>query len=176
MNIREKFFKRGRWYVKLESPFNGFSIIPFANYVWLKGNPSFEQIPKGYVIHHLDSDEQNDDISNLVLMQKHHHTAYHFKQKTIEPELKVKFDPQSITERIFFVPRKEPHIKEYKPGKFRIRFYENLDGEIKRVSLYSWQGVTLETQEVAEKVKNIIWSMKNGVADRLKTENQLGSN
>ena len=90
--------------------------------------------------------------------------------------MKVKFDPQSITERIFFVPRKEPHIKEYKPGKFRIRFYENLDGEIKRVSLYSWQGVTLETQEVAEKVKNIIWSMKNGVADRLKTENQLGSN
>ena len=83
MNIREKFFKRGRWYVKLESPFNGFSIIPFANYVWLKGNPSFEQIPKGYVIHHLDSDEQNDDISNLVLMQKHHHTAYHFKQKPL---------------------------------------------------------------------------------------------
>jgi len=77
----EKIFRKGRWYIKS----SGKWAAPFANYVWLKGNPSFKEIPAGYVIHHLDNDPLNDDISNLVLMQKHHHAPYHWKHKTIEP-------------------------------------------------------------------------------------------
>ena len=55
--------------------------MPLANYNWLMTNPGFEHVPKGYVVHHLDHNEQNDDPSNLALMAKNLHTAYHWKHK-----------------------------------------------------------------------------------------------
>lgn len=86
--ILSKTFLKGRWYLDIETKF-GHRKIPQATYIWLQGNPAFLDIPKGYVIHHLDLDPLNDDISNLALMQRHHHTAYHWKHKTIQPEIRI---------------------------------------------------------------------------------------
>jgi hypothetical protein len=65
MKIIATFFKPPRFYVKVS---NGYSekTMPRANFVWLKANPSFESIPKGYVVHHLDFDPTNDDPSNFI--------------------------------------------------------------------------------------------------------------
>ena len=113
----EKFFRKDRWYVKILS--NGKSNgMPYANYIWMKGNPAFFDIPKGYVIHHLDGDALNDDISNLVIMQKHHHSAYHWKYKIIQSEVSI--DPSVIRhEKQYFFPIREPKIYPHRKG-FRI--------------------------------------------------------
>lgn len=83
--IKETFIRRNRFFVRTTD--NG--TLPRANYVWLKSNPSFKEIPRGYVVHHLDNDQTNDDPSNLVIMYKHHHVAYHLKQKTEEVRINI---------------------------------------------------------------------------------------
>ena len=60
-----------------------------AHYVWLKGNPSFLFIPPDYVIHHLDGDPLNNDITNLVIMQKHYHISYHAKKFGLSSPVKL---------------------------------------------------------------------------------------
>jgi hypothetical protein len=70
---------QGRWVVVLEKNITK-TVMRNAHYVWLKGNPSFLFIPPDYVIHHLDGDPLNDDITNLVIMQKHYHISYHAKK------------------------------------------------------------------------------------------------
>jgi hypothetical protein len=77
--VTRKFFHNNRWFVAIKGTFNGKKRMPHANYVWLLNNPAFEDVPPGYVIHHLDADSCNDDPTNLVLMKKHLHTAYHMK-------------------------------------------------------------------------------------------------
>ena len=67
--------KEHRWYVVLDESFFSVKTMKKAVYVWLFHNPAFIQIPKGYVIHHLDHNSLNDDISNLALMQKHQHLS-----------------------------------------------------------------------------------------------------
>ncbi len=80
--IEKKFIKRNRWFVQIS--LNGRTkTVPHANYVWLKYNPTFKAIPENYVIHHLDRDSLNDDLSNLALMARPHHSAYHLKHKVI---------------------------------------------------------------------------------------------
>jgi hypothetical protein len=87
-----KILQQERWKVILDAPFNGKKTMPLAHYNWLMGNPSFSEIPKGYAIHHLDNDPLNDDISNLALIHKHHHTAYHLKYKNIETKIEYRRD------------------------------------------------------------------------------------
>lgn len=36
-------------------------------------------LKKGYVVHHLDFNRQNNDVSNLIIMLRGHHTALHVK-------------------------------------------------------------------------------------------------
>jgi hypothetical protein len=84
-----KILQQERWKVILDAPFNGKKTMPLAHYNWLMGNPSFSEIPKGYAIHHLDNDPLNDDISNLALIHKHHHTAYHLKYKILKLKLNI---------------------------------------------------------------------------------------
>lgn len=48
--------------------------VPAHRAVWMKVNGP---IPKGYVIHHLDGDGHNNDISNLALMTRGEHTTLH---------------------------------------------------------------------------------------------------
>jgi predicted nucleic acid-binding Zn ribbon protein len=42
------------------------------------------EIPKGYHIHHLDGDKQNNDIENLVLIRGEEHSSYHGKKRDQE--------------------------------------------------------------------------------------------
>lgn len=164
MKVKEKFLKTERWHVKIYSKENRSSIIPYGNYIWLKHNPSFKEIPKGYVIHHLDHDKQNDDISNLALMQRYHHTAHHFKNKIIETE--VKFTLKGIQsgikmQRSIYAPRTEPRISEYRKGKYRLRFQENLNGTSQKTYIYSWDDRPITSIEMAQKIKDKIWSNSN---------------
>lgn len=40
-----------------------------------------EEVPKGYVIHHIDRDITNNDICNLALLTPGYHTKLHLKGK-----------------------------------------------------------------------------------------------
>ncbi len=156
-NVRETFVRKGRRYVSILGPIKGRRTMPYANYVWLKGNPSFLEIPDGYVIHHLDGNELNDDISNLAIMQKHHHAAYHFKQKILKPELKLIKDSVRIQRTAYF-PLNEPKVKRKKhDGKYIVSFTERTDGKSKTVNLCSWEGKVFKTEEMAMVAKEAIW-------------------
>lgn len=88
--VTRKFLNENRWFVVFRMPFNGKKRMPLSNYVWLFENPQFEGIPSGYCIHHLDHDQINNDISNLALMKKSHHMAYHTKQNKGASSDKIK--------------------------------------------------------------------------------------
>lgn len=160
-NIIEKYLKDDRWYVKLQLPLNGKTCMPQATYVWLIGNPIFEDIPQGYVIHHLDHDQLNDDISNLALMQKHHHIAHHFKQKIILPTLKI--DPRYFgVERTAYSPISKPVLKVRKPsGRCQVRIRERIGDEIKTTHISSFMGKRFETKEQAQAFVDTIWPTRS---------------
>ncbi len=83
LEIVDKQIKKGRWQVTLSDRNGRRGKMAHYEYIWLKGNPSFRAIPPGYLIHHLDLDPLNDDVSNLALMFRHHHWAYHLKHKNV---------------------------------------------------------------------------------------------
>jgi len=158
--ITEKLFRKDRWFVKIDPDYMEAKTMPLAQYNWLLGNPAFKEIPKEYVIHHLDGDAQNDDISNLVLMQKHHHAAYHWKQKTVNP--KVTFDRRywhnGRHTQFHFQPDREPAIRyDKKAKKHYLYFRETLGGESKRRYVSVLNGRKLKTREDAEWAKAQIW-------------------
>lgn len=66
--ILEITFRKDRFFVKVKLCNGAIKTFPRYVYNWLKHNPSFKSIPKGYLIHHLDHEKTNDDPSNLVLM------------------------------------------------------------------------------------------------------------
>ncbi len=49
-----------------------------SHHIWLKNNPKRE-IPKSHVIHHIDLDPYNNDISNLEIMESIKHKKLHVK-------------------------------------------------------------------------------------------------
>jgi hypothetical protein len=151
----EKFLKKDRWYVRISS--NGSSkTMPQANYIWLKGNPAFLDIPKDYLIHHLDEDRQNDDISNLAIMQKYHHIAYHWKHKIVKPELDLAEGFIRVG-RTRYAPIREPRIYRLGDG-FRVYLREKtFEGETKGIFINRWEGKPIKTREMAEWVKSQIW-------------------
>ena len=152
--VIEKVLKKGRWYAILDQSFNGRKTMPHAHYVWLLGNPCFEEIPKGYVIHHLDYDEQNDDISNLVIMQKHHHSAHHWKQKIITPKIRV-----DLNSRLHFYPINKPSIHKRKDqdSKFIVCFVEYIGGIKKQVRVQKHNGQSFTSLKIAEKFRDNVW-------------------
>jgi len=157
--IVEKVFERGRWYAVMDKSFNGRKKMPLANYTWLKNNPAFAEIPTGYVIHHLDHNETNDDISNLALMQKHHHSAHHWKNKTIKPKVKMFGDvPGRFKMPTDYFPTTEPKIHQVKGRKrWFLYFQENVNGKNKQTKAYRYRGHQLTSIAMAEKFKNEIW-------------------
>jgi len=46
----------------------------------------YGEIPKGYVIHHIDHNWKNNDISNLQLLEKRKHASEHTKELFKNPE------------------------------------------------------------------------------------------
>ena len=62
--------KQRRW-IKVSEP----NIwIEYAKFVWIQNNGA---ISKGYVIHHIDKNTLNDDISNLALVSRKAHINIH---------------------------------------------------------------------------------------------------
>lgn len=54
-------------------PING-KRVRLHRFVWENSNG---EIPKGYAVHHIDRDKDNNDINNLKLMQLAEHIKYH---------------------------------------------------------------------------------------------------
>ena len=154
--IKEKKINRGRWMLNLR--YNGSRLYyPQAQYNWLKGNPAFADIPSDYLIHHLDGDPLNDDISNLVIMYKFHHIAYHWKNKTKIVEVKVGYNDELGTP--YKKPRLCPHKRKNGIGYFINYFVRDMDGKIKRKRLYSWKDSTV-TAENGERLIEYLWPDK----------------
>jgi len=96
-DVFETFLRSNRFFVRVKYDDGRVSTMPRANYMWLKNNPSFSTIPPSYVVHHLDWDQTNDDPSNLVIMQKYHHSAYHWKNKIKEIPINTYSESVDIT-------------------------------------------------------------------------------
>lgn len=60
----------------------------------------YGEIPKGYVIHHIDGDTKNDRIENLRCMSKSEHKKLHEKEKTV-------FASQNTEQKLFASPKTE---------------------------------------------------------------------
>lgn len=159
--ITKKLLRYGRWYVHLDVHYDEFERreVPQANVVWLACNTSFRSIPRGYVIHHLDHDKLNDDISNLVLMHGNHHTAYHKKNYNTDTEIDI--DPHLFdTARETYFPNTEPCIFQRRGTKnpwFFLSFQEIIGDVNKRITVSRWMGKRMQTREEAQMVKDLIW-------------------
>lgn len=72
-SVTERTDKQGkqRFWVKIEEP-NVW--MPRARYVWEQKNG---KIPEGLIIHHIDENPSNDDISNLAMLTKAEHAMIH---------------------------------------------------------------------------------------------------
>lgn len=170
-NIQETVLKRGRFYVRVPSSkhfVKSTHLVLRALYVWLKGNPGFEEIPRGYVIHHLDYDPTNDDISNLVLMCRPHHSAHHLKQNRVNNHIVV------VDETDLFVPKCKPKVYfDKSKQKYFVRIYQIVGSSTigKPKSITSYLGRPIDTKEMGEMVADDIWEKYGGVGKwRLKTE------
>lgn len=156
-NILEKFMRKSRWYVRLKSPVNGKSVMPQYIYVWLMGNPAFEEVPRGYAIHHLDGDKLNDDISNLALMQRYHHMAYHFKHKAVESKINISLSEQycGATD---FNPRSRPCVCfSKKNGRYFVKIKESVEGRDKFTRVGGFNGKVFNERSDAERFVSLIW-------------------
>ena len=56
-------------------------------YVWEKYNGT---LPEGYAVHHIDEDKNNNDISNLMLLEKSEHSRLHGRTLTAEKREKMR--------------------------------------------------------------------------------------
>jgi hypothetical protein len=146
-------------YVQLST---GFSTItmPFANYVWMCGNPSFASIPRGYVIHHLDHNKLNDDITNLAIMFKHHHYAHHIKEKTIDTPVELETIGQE--DILFDNPISQPRLAYMKDrGYYKLRYLINIDDtKKKRREFHKVMGKRITSVEMGMSIIEKLWPEK----------------
>lgn len=156
--VIEKVFKKDRWCVVLDRGNGVTRTMPQYRYNWLVNNPSFESIPKGYAVHHLDYDKTNDDPSNLALMQRYHHVAHHWKHKKIETKVKIRIDPRAI-KRNGYYPVTEPEVCYNKQQScWCLRFFEDHGEELRRRYISTYRDKKFKSKEDAEKAKREIWS------------------
>ncbi len=111
-------------------------------------------------------DETNDDPSNLAMMSKYLHTAYHIKhvihKKAI---LDLNGHKLPLKNRIFFFPTRKPTVQPSCNKKrfnvvFRERGEDGLSGDPIKLSWY--RGKKIITKEEAQTVANSIWAEVNG--------------
>lgn len=65
--------------------------IDYAKFVWIKNNGN---IPKGFVLHHIDKNPLNNNIENLVLLTRSGHSYIHDLQKIGRNSRKYKENSQ----------------------------------------------------------------------------------
>lgn len=63
-------------------------------YIWEKYHG---QIPKGYQVHHIDENKDNNDISNLELLSEHDHLYLHGKEKAKNKKWLHEFQSHGIS-------------------------------------------------------------------------------
>jgi len=154
--VVERFHRKDRVYVRISDGTNSLT-MPQANYVWLCGNPTFLEIPKGYVVHHLDHDKMNDDISNLVIMYKHHHHAHHLKdQHNVVP---VNFHPEVKDHIAFDSPIVRPTFTYLKDRGFFVMIYRRSSDKTprKQIRVYKVMGKRIMSQDQGEALIDKIW-------------------
>jgi len=61
-------------------------------------------IPKGFVIHHLDGDHDNDDLANLLMLPADIHRRYHWYKYSVDKIEQPDFEIKSIVDRGNGVP------------------------------------------------------------------------
>lgn len=149
MEVIETFFRNDRFQVRVKHEDGSVRTMPRYIYVWLKHNPSFIEIPHGYVVHHLDGDKTNDDPSNLVIMYKMHHIAHHFKQKTNQVPVKL------VGGIAHYFPRNKPKFIKMKSGKY----FVHCGGPVIRRRIFTVHGKGISTPEQAQAVCDEIWNM-----------------
>lgn len=148
--VIETFIRDNRFYVRIKKGAERVETLPRANYVWLKSNPGFKQIPAAYVVHHLDWDQTNDDRTNLVIMQKYLHSAYHWKHKVTGVKINISEDNVDVSGLT--------NPKVYKRSNvYHLSFYAN--GMSHRV-WRNFNGEKLLTQESAERLAEEICEKK----------------
>jgi hypothetical protein len=141
-----------RFFVKVQYSDGTVKRMPRSHYSWLKFNPSFYFIPDGYVIHHLDFDPTNDDPSNLALITKYAHDAYHMKHKVVE--VKIMIDDLSHE----YSPYLEPLVRfDKKANQFYVRIMEKKHGIGRRRAVYTLNGKRFANEEEAQAFKDTIW-------------------
>ena len=118
MKILKQFIHNRRMYVRISVNGSKSKLMLRSAYMWLKHNPGFDRIPKRYVIHHLDGDPWNDDPSNLALMYRCYHSAYHAKNRTAPPNTPIEIDVIDLGE-----PLSRPRATYYKSRGFWILRY-----------------------------------------------------
>lgn len=151
--VKEMFLRDDRFYVRFDNKNGKQNTMPRANYVWLKHNPAFKEIPKGYVVHHLDLDKTNDDPSNLVIMQKFHHVAYHWKQKVLTPEISLDKDIGVV-----YFPTKMPTVQPH-GSRFYVQFMQkNEFGKSILTKVWSKDGKPFHLKKDAELCAVEIWN------------------
>lgn len=96
--------KKSGYYIS-SKPINGGKKILLHRYVWQKHNG---EIPKGYIVHHIDEDKENNDISNLMLMSLSEHSSKHTRER-------IEADPDKYAQD--FVERTNEKSKEWHRSK-----------------------------------------------------------
>ena len=156
--ISRKYIRKDRVYVQIENKYGKTETMPFANYQWLICNPPFPGIPKGYVVHHLDHDEFNDDPSNLALMGKDQHTAHHWKTKTVNIPLEFDVETDNNSIETYGTPVQKPTISEIKGrGRWRINYTVKTPDGSKGKSIYNYNGTNFKSFEAAKAAFDEIW-------------------
>ena len=179
--VIKKQLQAGRWFVILEFPRKYKKKIPGnpmlknekikisqSHYNWLIGNPSFVNVPQGYVIHHLNGDKLNDDVSNLALMNRTHHMAHHAKQIPIDPvEIEVKGFRPIGNDILGVSPGKFWHGKKIGGLEERwfVRWNEGPSGNKYGRKISKYKGKPIRTEEQALKVMKEL--------DEIKQKNEL---
>ena len=99
--------------------------IMLHRYVWIKHNG---EIPEDYVVHHIDGNKENNNISNFTLMSNYEHSKMHGdelmenKHDEIMENLSLRFSEESKS--------KQKAWRESEEGK---RFFVEQAKRIKRI-------------------------------------------
>ena len=85
------------------------------HYIFLKHNPTLKEIPKGYVVHHIDGNVLNNNINNLSLMKWGEHSRFHFEKDKVNRIKKMigrKFSEES-KRKMSFAKKGKKFSKEH---------------------------------------------------------------
>jgi hypothetical protein len=103
------------WYLNKGYYWN-FTYGKLHRYIWIEHNGP---IPKGLVVHHIDEDKTNNDISNLMLLSNKEHTYIHQQSTSTQQRItigKEKHKQLSIDNE-GHKPWSKKQIAKYKKGE-----------------------------------------------------------